>query len=229
MSGLRVSCVLPVYNGEAFLAEALQSVLGQTRAPDEILVVDDGSTDGTAEVVTGFGDRVRCFRQENAGQPAATNRGVQMAGGELIALLDADDVWEAEKLERQAKLHERRPEVGATFTHARNFWVEELHEEAERFRDHRIASALPAYVSSTLMARREVFQRVGSFDPALIHGHVHEWVLRVQDAGIAVEMLPDVLTRRRIHPMNISRRKQLESRESFLHILKDHLDRTRER
>lgn len=111
MSTPRFSVIIPAYNAEAFLARAIESVLAQTWPAHEILVVDDGSTDATAEVVAKFGDRVRYLRQDNAGVSAARNAGAQAASGDWLAFLDADDwyypdrlKWHAEWIERDGDL-----------------------------------------------------------------------------------------------------------------------------
>jgi glycosyltransferase involved in cell wall biosynthesis len=108
-----VSVVIPTYNYGRFLGEAIESVLAQTCKPAEVIVVDDGSTDETATVVESFSERgVRYIRQENAGVCAARNRGVAESTGELIAFLDADDTWDATKLEKQIARFAADPEVG---------------------------------------------------------------------------------------------------------------------
>jgi glycosyltransferase involved in cell wall biosynthesis len=222
-----ITCIVPVYNGERFLQEALESILDQTHRSFEITVVDDGSTDGTAAVAGRYTGRIRYLHQANSGPAAARNLGLETARGDLIAFLDADDLWHAEKLERQASHLRAHPETGALFTHAQNFWIDELQEEAERFRGHRISKPIPAYMTSTMMARRTAFDSVGPFDVARKHGDILDWVLRARDAGVAVEMLPDVLTQRRIHQANRSRTLQTQSRDEFLHLLKADLDRRR--
>ena len=98
----RISVVIPVFNGERFLAEAIQSALSQTLSPCEILVIDDGSTDGSAYLAESFGPPVRVLRQENQGEAAARNRGIESAMGDWVAFLDCDDVWKPEKLSLQA-------------------------------------------------------------------------------------------------------------------------------
>ena len=143
-----------------------------------------------------------------------------------MAFQDADDIWLPEKLDRQAAEFDRRPELDALFAHVQNFWIEELAAEAERFRDHRIAAPLPGYVADTMMARRSAFERFGVFE-ALPHGEITEWILRARDQGGVLDILPDVLVRRRLHKTNMSRLLQESSRETFLHIVKAHLDRER--
>lgn len=97
---LRISAVIPTFNREALVARAIESALGQSRPPDEVIVVDDGSTDGTEARVAVFGDRVRYVRQANQGGASARNHGVEHATGEWIAFLDSDDVWTDGHLER---------------------------------------------------------------------------------------------------------------------------------
>ena len=108
---MRISAVIPAYNAGAFLGRAIQSVLNQTRPADEIIVVDDGSIDNTAEVVRAFGDRVKCIRQPNAGVSAARNIGIRAACGDWIAFLDADDEWLPEYLQAQAEVLSRNPHL----------------------------------------------------------------------------------------------------------------------
>src|SRR5688572_13312922 len=96
-----ISCVVPVFNGERYLSETLESIFAQSYRPLEVIVADDGSTDRTPDTVAGYGDRIRYLKQENAGASAARNLGLEAARGEFIAFLDADDLWHAEKLQRQ--------------------------------------------------------------------------------------------------------------------------------
>jgi glycosyltransferase involved in cell wall biosynthesis len=92
--GPTISVVVPAYNEERYIAEALDAILAQTLAPLEVIVVDDGSTDGTAGVVGGYGDRVRLIGQENRGCPGAFDTGFREAKGDYVALCAADDVWD---------------------------------------------------------------------------------------------------------------------------------------
>src|SRR5262249_40387408 len=109
-----VSVIIPAYRAAGVIGRAVASALGQTRPPDEILVVDDGSPDDVTAALTPFGDHVRLVRQPNGGASSARNRGLDETGGEPIAFLDADDYWEPDKLRRQLDVLALRPEVGLT-------------------------------------------------------------------------------------------------------------------
>src|SRR5689334_4764378 len=116
-----VSVVIPTYNYGRFIDEAIRSALAQTQPPMEIIVVDDGSTDDTKDVVATFGDKVKYVRQENAGVCAARNRGVAESSGDLIALLDADDVLEPTNLEKQSARFDEDERVGFVHCGVREF------------------------------------------------------------------------------------------------------------
>lgn len=107
-----VSIIIPAYNCEAWVAETIDSALAQDHGAVEIIVVNDGSTDGTLAVLRGYGDRIRIVDQKNAGPPAARNAGLAAAKGEYIAFLDADDVWWPGKVSDQVSFLEPHPEVG---------------------------------------------------------------------------------------------------------------------
>lgn len=223
-----VSCIVPVYNGEAFLGEALDSIVAQRYRPIEILVVDDGSTDGTAGVAAGArGVRVRYARQDNAGGAAARNRGIKMAQGEFVAFLDADDVWPPEKLERQVSRFAARPELDVSLAHVLNFWMPEVAAERIQPQGQRRALPVPGYSAGTLVTRRRLFARLGLFNSDMRHGDQTEWFVRARELGAVVEVLPEVLLQRRLHANNVSRHRAQASRAQYLDLLKGILDRRR--
>ena len=114
MNDIKISAVIPAYNSAKFISRAIESVLTQSRGADEIIVVDDGSTDETVDKVGGFGGKVRLIRQPNAGASAARNAGIQAACGDWIAFLDADDQWLPDRLRLGAELLERNPDLAWT-------------------------------------------------------------------------------------------------------------------
>jgi glycosyltransferase involved in cell wall biosynthesis len=222
-----VSCIVPVLNGERYLREALDSILAQTYRPMEIIVADDGSTDGTAALSADYGGQVRYLFQPNAGTAAACNLGLTVAQGDFVAFLAADDLWHPEKLSRQISRLQARADLDLCVTYVQNFWIPELKEEADRFRNHRISQPLPGYVPQTLLARRALFETVGHFNTALRHADSTDWFLRVIEHGGVIDILHDVLVYRRIHQSNLSRRMASASRQEYVELVKATLDRRR--
>lgn len=197
-----LSTILPVYNGERYLAAAIESVLGQETPPDELIVVDDGSTDGSAAVARSFGAAVRYHHQANANTGAARNTGVGLARGELLAFIDADDLWTPDKLALQL-LALRDPTVEAVFGHAQQFISPELDADA-RARLHCPDAPQPSTLSTMMLIRREAFERIGPFETDLTLGADMSWSIRARDLGLRSVMLPQTLYRRRIHGGNKS-------------------------
>jgi len=225
---LRISCIVPVHNGERFLDEALATIFAQTLAPYEVIVVDDGSTDATAAVAARHGEAIRYLHQSNAGPAAARNLGIAAAQGELVAFLDADDLWHRDKLARQSARFRARPELEICLTHIQSFWVADLASEEERLRDHPLARAMPGYTAQTLVARRSGFDRIGALDPAMRHKDIVDWLIRAARWQAVVEVLPDVLVYRRIHQANLSRQRHGEDSVELLRLAKLLLDRRRQ-
>jgi glycosyltransferase involved in cell wall biosynthesis len=226
MSAPLVSCVVPVFNGERYLAEALESVLGQTYRALEVIVVDDGSTDGTPAVVGTFGARVRCVTQPNAGLAAARNRGLAAATAELIAFLDADDLWLPEKIACQVERFRARPELEVSVTHIQNFWSADEPDGADAGETQSM-EPMPGYASPTMLARRSVFARVGPYDAALRTAACRDWFIRAREQNVVFDLLSQVLVRRRLHRTNMSR--QPGKVDDYARLVKRHLDRRRGR
>jgi glycosyltransferase involved in cell wall biosynthesis len=201
---VRVTCVVPVHNGERYLAETLQSILAQTHGPLEVIVVDNGSTDASAAIARSLGDAVKVFQQEDRGPAGGRNRGVREARCDLVAFLDADDLFHADKIERQVARFAARPELDVSLCTAENFWEPGMEEESARYEAH--GKTRGAYAFGTMLARRDVFERVGILDETLLHGDQIEWFMRVRDAALVVETLPDVLVSRRMHSESLSHR-----------------------
>lgn len=223
-SPARVTVIIPVFNGARYLGETIESVLAQTHPPSQVIVVDDGSTDESAQVASGFDRRVDVVRQPNAGQPAALNAGVALATGDLVAFLDADDLWEPEKTQRQVARFGARPDLQYCVTRIQNFLSPEF--DGAAVRDDLLAAA-PGYVVSTLMARRALFDLVGGFDPDLRHANKTEWFLRARQAAVTGEEVPEVLVRRRLHAANRSQAFAQRSIDEYLTLVKASLDRSR--
>lgn len=219
----RISVIVPVFNGERYLSEAIRSILEQSFPPAEIIVVDDGSTDRTAEIAETFS--VRYLRQENQGVAAARNTGVDAATGTLLAFLDHDDLWVADKLEQQMTTLAAKPELDMVFGQVEQFFCPSL--SAEEQARYRLPPPMPGYTSSTRLVRREAFERVGPYATINRLGECLEWHARAVDAGLHFKMLPEIVYRRRIHASNMGITRGTD-RNDYAHILKQILDRRRQ-
>jgi glycosyltransferase involved in cell wall biosynthesis len=221
-----VSCIIPVFNGERFLSEAVESVFAQQGSPLEIIVVDDGSTDGTKQVAERFGSMVTYVHQANAGPASARNRGIERASGELIAFLDSDDLWHPEKTMIQLQRFSARPQLAVCTAHMQNFWSAEVEHEMATLQDGRLTQVQPN-LGSSFLARRSVFDAVGLLDTAFKHRDIQELILRATDHGLVAETLPDVLVKRRIHDANISRHRSDAGDQELIAIARARLARRR--
>jgi glycosyltransferase involved in cell wall biosynthesis len=214
---VRVSGIIPAYNAAPFIREAIGSALAQTVPLTEIVVVDDGSTDETAAIVGALPPPVRLVREPHSGHGVARNLAVAHATGDLLAFLDADDIWAPDKLERQLELLRASPPDAVIFAHAQNFWASGLEAEAERYRDQWVAQPFPALIASTMLVPRALWERVGPFDPRTNHGEVADWLARAKALGATVAVHPATLMRRRIHAANVSR--TATARDGFFELL----------
>ena len=177
---MTISVVIPAYNAAEYIGRAIDSVLAQTRRPDEIIVVDDGSTDDTAGIVETYGSQVRLIRQENAGVSAARNTGINAATGEWIAFLDSDDEWLKEKLQLQVELLGRNPDLvwsTANFIYChcgQDYHCQKLDEKTgeaflngvdffEDYFDAYIKAA--AGWTGTMIVKRDILKEAGLFQP----------------------------------------------------------------
>ena len=196
-----ISVVIPAYNAEAYLAEAIQSVIEQTYSPIEIVVVDDGSTDSTAEIAKGFQD-VRYLRQPQSGPGVARNRGISESRGEYIGFHDADDVCLPNRFEEQMACLLQQPSLGYVLTRIQNF-LEPGKNVPEHMRTPELMLPRMGFISSGLM-KRATFETVGLFNDQYRIGEDVDWLMRADRARVAVVVLIEVLIRRRLHDSNIS-------------------------
>lgn len=169
----KVSVIIPNYNYGRYVANTLESVLSQTYRNIEVIVVDDGSTDNSLSVLEKFGDRIRLVQQKNAGVSVARNHGVSLSDGELLAFLDADDVWLPEKLERQIERFKVDSEIGLvhcsmTLIDPDDQAIGEITDGQEGFISHeflRLERGVVIGAGSTALVKRKLFYEAGGFDP----------------------------------------------------------------
>lgn len=223
-----VSVIMAVYNGEAFLAEALASVLGQAEVDYEVLVVDDGSSDGTRHIAERFSQKHRSFRvlhQANAGVTIARNHGVAEARGEFLAFLDQDDRWCPGALATHLRAFRAEPALACTVSHQRCF-LEPGASCPDWFRLQPLGKPLPAYLPGGMVVRRSAFDELGGFDPQYPVSSDADWFARARDAGLVMRLLPEVTLERRIHRANQSSQAELIHRELF-RLLRASIERKR--
>lgn len=220
-----VSVIIPVYNCEKYLGEAINSVLAQSYRPLEIIVVDDGSTDGSADVAMRLGGQVRCELRAHEGLGAAQNHGVNAATGDFLSFLDADDLWMGDKLARQMACLGDAPELDMVFGYVQQFHSPELDEDA-RARIGRAGKVMAGLSTGTLLIRRESFFHVGLFATDLRLGQFIDWYAKALESGLKGLVLPEVMMKRRLHTSNTGIRERY-ARNDYAKILKASLDRRR--
>lgn len=219
----KVSVIIPAYNAITYLPASLDSILAQTYTDFEVIIVNDGSTDGTAEWVEQLTNpRVKLISQTNQGNCAARNTGIAHARGEYIAFLDADDLWDSTKLAKQVEMLEQNPEVGLVYT-----WVERIDQNGkslgkpfesnlsgniwEKLLDRNVIA------TSSTMIRRCCFDNVGKFDENL-KSFVEDWDLWLRIAACyPIKVLPEYLLQYRECPTSIS--KNWQAMERNYHIV----------
>ena len=222
-----ISVIIPVYNGERYLAEAIESALAQTWRPIEVIVVDDGSTDASGSVSKRFGPAVRYDLQPHAGAGAARNRGVALAAGDYLAFLDADDLWVANKLQLQMTAFHSDTPPDAVFGHVEHFFSLDIPQKlAERLECP--AELMSGRFPGTMLVKKGVFTRTGSFSTDLRIGEFADWYARAVELGLNDVVIPQMLLRRRIHATNSSIVYR-EARSDYVRVVKAAIDRRRQK
>lgn len=208
-----VSVVMAVYNGEDYISEALDSLVNQTLADQEIVVIDDGATDRSPHILASYGDRLRVVRQPNAGQTRALNHGLRLARGKHIARMDQDDVAEPQRLEKQAEFLEAHPEVGLVGSA-----YHEMDSAGRIFRtiypptgDAELRRTLAQYcpfMHGAIMFRRDLLSQTGLYNEQERYRYFQDMELWLRFAEVAqIANLAEPLMRRRVHGGSASARR----------------------
>lgn len=201
MNNPLISVIVAVYNGADYLSQSLESVIGQSYKNIEVIIVDDGSTDNTAELVKAYlkDPGIHYAFQENGGHASALNRGVSMAKGEFLSFIDHDDLWESTKLEIQLRAFENDPELDVAFSYQKSF---PDNDAADRLIFER--TPIPGYSTGPMLIRANVFLKTGFFDIALRKAYFLPWFDLLRLNKVKKILLPDLLYHRRVHGGNIS-------------------------
>ena len=220
-----VSVLIPSYNVAPYLGEAIESAFAQTHQPIEVIVVDDGSDDGTEAVARAYGDRIQFEALEHGGIGWGRNRAVELAQGDHLAFLDADDRFLPTKLEHQLAALESDSELDMVFGYIREFISPDLSLEAQAGMRHP-APPSPWRAPNVMLIRREAFERVGPFATDVRVGEGVDWYARASEAGLKSLMLREVVVERRLHGQNTGMRER-NSHSDYLQVVRSALERRR--
>jgi glycosyltransferase involved in cell wall biosynthesis len=216
-----LSVIMPLYNGAAFVAEAVQSVMAQLRPEDEIVIADDGSTDGGGDLAAAF-SQVRVVRKVHTTIGDSVNQAIAAAKGDWLAFIDHDDRWRPQKRALQMAAFAADPTLALVFTHAANFTtVEENGAKKDIF-----SAPKPAMTRPSLMLRREAFDRVGPFSSDPQVDEFIAWFARAAQLGLRSCVLPQVLYERRIHGGNFTLTRTAQVHARYFHALKGALEQS---
>lgn len=218
-----ISVIIPVYNGEDYLLEAIESVFQQTHVNKEIIVVNDGSRDGSERIARSFPD-VRYLHQSNQGNAKARNLGIELAQGEFVAFLDQDDRFAPKKLEKQLFLLLEKDRMfslchGRFFLQEGQSWPTWLDP---RFRDESHLS----YVPGSILARKSLFGVIGGFDESYEMGSDSDWFFRAKDAGVEPAIVEETLLYKRAHGNNQSGNVK-RAHQELLKLVRESVERKR--
>ncbi len=220
-----VSVIIPVYNGEAFLAEAVGAVRQLNYHPLEIIIVDDGSTDGTAIIAKNFQGDVRYVYQPNKGPSAARNAGLKMARGNIIAFLDADDLWPKNKLEIQLACLAANPSVEIVGGYIQYMRLSDSGADTQLLVE--FAEPIVSFNLGSAIFRKSVFDRIGLFDEKLRYSEDVDWFMRAWEKGVSMVVLKQVTLFYRRHQDSMTYGTNIQD-NNFIKVLKKSLDRRRQ-
>lgn len=224
-----LTVIMPVCNGAAFLAEGIRHVLAQNYHPLDFIVVDDGSTDDTADIAAAFSDDIRYFRQPNQGPAAARNMGIRVARGEFLAFLDVDDLWADGVLHRFADHLQAHPEIGIAQGLIQQM---QLAHPVPAGRPRVFTPVFAPYQFINIgsaVYRKTLFETVGMFDPRFRFAEDIDWFLRAWEQNIAKVVLPEVALFYRKHDSNMTMERQGLAQAGLLEVYKRRIDRMRAR
>ncbi|MBV9951747.1 MAG: glycosyltransferase family 2 protein [Acidimicrobiia bacterium] len=224
MGELTISAVMPVRDGAPYLREAIDSVLAEPEI-SELIVVDDGSTDATPEILESYGDRIRAVHQPATCQAAAMNHGVREATGDLVAMQDSDDLWPPGRT--RALRAALTGDIEAVFGWIEQFVTPELDDD-ERSRLQVDTRPQASYLLQTSLIRRDAFWRIGPLDESLSSSANIDWISRARVGGLRTTVVSDIVLRRRVHRSNLGRRLGAQKQDDLLRVVRAHLERHRD-
>jgi len=223
MNSEAISVIIPVFNGAAYVVDALDSVFQQEVQPAEIIVINDGSTDGTAEVLERFHDRIRIIHQQNQGPAAARNAGLQSASGEMLAFLDADDLWPLDHLRLLLDCLHRFPDIEVALGH-----IQHIHAESTLSALSPMGEAFPLLSLNCALFRRSTFDAIGQLDETMRFSEDVDWFMRAREAGIKLMLRQEVVLYYRRHQNNMTNVSHFNDLD-LIKVLKLSIDRRKKK
>jgi len=220
-----IAVIIPVYNAERFIEEAIKSVKDQTYTLTEIIVVNDGSTDRTSEILNTI-DNIKVIEKKNSGIGDSLNTGIKNTDAEVITFLDADDLWIREKLSIQMEAFEKMNCSGIVFGQIEQFFHDEMEDDLKS-KLEQPKKFLPGVHRSTMLIDKASLEKVGFFSTDYVSEEFLEWFIRAKESKINVKNLPELVAKRRIHGDNITLGLERKEANKFPSILKQALDRRR--
>lgn len=222
-----VSVIVPVFNGEKYIRQTIESILDQDYGSYEIIVVDDGSTDTTGEIIKQYAS-IKYIHQDNRGVASARNTGIQIAHGDYLAFIDADDLWDSTKLSKQHAFMVDHPEIAYTFTRHTLFLSEDMETMPAWVRPDYAEGELAAYIPSSMMIKKDVFIRIGYFDESFVLSEDSDWFMRARDLGFKMAIIPENLLLKRVHSANLSG-DTMKTQKSLMRAIKNSIIRNKKK
>jgi glycosyltransferase involved in cell wall biosynthesis len=220
----KICCIIPVYNAARYVSSTIQSVLEQSVVPDEIIAINDGSTDDSLDVLQQYKDKIKIITAPHQGVGASLNIGLQNTKSEFITFIDSDDLWQPDKTALQQAYLQANLEIDAVFCLVEQFTSEDCLQTLQFAQNRNILAGLSKLC---IMLRRSALTETGNFDETLQRGDFIEWFSRFKHAGLNYHIINEVLARRRLRGNSISSNPDTE--KEFARVLKIHLDRKRGR
>lgn len=218
-----VSVVMSVYNGEKYLREMLESILNQTYKNFEFIIIDDGSTDNTIEILKSFKDpRIKIFHQENMGLTKSLNKAIKLSKGKYIARIDVDDIASPTRLEKQVNFLDSNPEIGIVGSFV--FCIDEISKTTQKMvlpiYDNKIRKELiktNVFIHGSVMIRKKVFEEVGYYNEAFKYVQDYELWGRIAKV-YKLHNLPEVLLIRRVTKYSLSSNPEILTERTLMSL-----------
>jgi len=223
-SKVLISIIIPVYNGARFIPDTLKNILEQTKPPLEIIVIDDGSVDGTGDIVKSTYPDIRYRFQDNQGPAAARNAGLKIARGNAIAFQDIDDLWPENKLELQATYLIQNPMVNIVLGQTQ-IYIQKTNSTGEHNYD-KYKNPWPSLSFGSALIRKSVFETVGVLDETLKFAEDVDWFLKAKEFGVNIQFLDETVLFYNRHGDNMTK-EIISDKKHFITALKHSLNRRR--